>query len=291
MTPLRLSAFPSRRAGFTMTEIALCIAVVSIALVAIIGVLPSGLNVQRQNREDTIVTEDSKVLLNALRTGSTLNADLTNYVDFILYDRYLADDFGRPKGTPTRYAFRGFHWNEPGLKAIGYPTPVLLTNTAQILALMTAERVVTVDKLDYVNVVRAQVRAISGNLTEKPMRPNPNSTAPGPDGLRLSDRTDFSFRYLVTVEVSPVPVGPNFTGGPAAQQQVVATAQQVRDVALTFQWPVVIRPAAKRGEETLRVGHGRRIVRTQVYGHLQPAIDESNYTTISSLKVFSPNSL
>ena len=95
MSPLRLSAFPSRRAGFTMTEIALCIAVVSIALVAIIGVLPSGLNVQRQNREDTIVTEDSKVLLNALRTGSTLNADLTNYVDFILYDRYLADDLDR----------------------------------------------------------------------------------------------------------------------------------------------------------------------------------------------------
>ncbi|HLZ53286.1 MAG TPA: prepilin-type N-terminal cleavage/methylation domain-containing protein, partial [Verrucomicrobiae bacterium] len=38
--------------GFTMVEIAICLAIIGIALVAIIGVLPAGLNVQRDNREE-----------------------------------------------------------------------------------------------------------------------------------------------------------------------------------------------------------------------------------------------
>ena len=37
--------------AFTMVEIALALAIIGFALVAIIGVLPFGLNVQRQNRE------------------------------------------------------------------------------------------------------------------------------------------------------------------------------------------------------------------------------------------------
>jgi len=38
-----------------MVEIALCIAVVAFALVAILGVMPTGLQVQKDNREDTII--------------------------------------------------------------------------------------------------------------------------------------------------------------------------------------------------------------------------------------------
>jgi len=44
------SQSPRPQSAFTMIEIALCIAVVAIAMVAIIGVLPAGLNVQKQNR-------------------------------------------------------------------------------------------------------------------------------------------------------------------------------------------------------------------------------------------------
>ena len=42
-------------AAFTMMEIAISLAVIGIALVAIIGVLPIGMNVQQTNREETIV--------------------------------------------------------------------------------------------------------------------------------------------------------------------------------------------------------------------------------------------
>ena len=68
--PLRRPAGPSGgTAAFTMIEIALCIAVVAIAMVAIIGVLPAGLNVQKQNREESLLTQDAELLLNALRGG------------------------------------------------------------------------------------------------------------------------------------------------------------------------------------------------------------------------------
>ena len=71
----RWSAVPSRtprsQSAFTMIEIALCIAVVAIGMVAIIGVLPAGLNVQKQNREESLLTQDAELLLNALRGGQT----------------------------------------------------------------------------------------------------------------------------------------------------------------------------------------------------------------------------
>lgn len=54
-------------AAFTLTELALCIAVIGLALTAILGVLPSGLNVQKANREDTLVAQDAQFLAEAIR--------------------------------------------------------------------------------------------------------------------------------------------------------------------------------------------------------------------------------
>src|SRR5438552_16747641 len=75
----------SRRntAAFTMVEIALCLGVIAIALVAIIGVLPTGVRVQRDNREDTIINAEGMLWLEAIRSGSRGLDDLTNFVDTI----------------------------------------------------------------------------------------------------------------------------------------------------------------------------------------------------------------
>jgi type II secretory pathway pseudopilin PulG len=54
-----------------MIEIALCIGIIGFALVAIIGVLPTGLKVQRDNREETIINHDAQFILNAIRSGGT----------------------------------------------------------------------------------------------------------------------------------------------------------------------------------------------------------------------------
>lgn len=58
-----------RESGFTMAEIAIALGVIAIALIAIIGILPSGLQVQRDNREETIINQDSRLLLQAIKTG------------------------------------------------------------------------------------------------------------------------------------------------------------------------------------------------------------------------------
>src|SRR5208282_3425939 len=71
--------------GFTMIEIAIAVGVIGFALVAIIGILPQGMNVQKDNREDTIISQDAPYFLNAIRNGEmrTNNNILANYVESI----------------------------------------------------------------------------------------------------------------------------------------------------------------------------------------------------------------
>jgi type II secretory pathway pseudopilin PulG len=68
------------RRGFTIIEIALCLGIIGFALVAIIAVLPRGLDVQKRNREETIVGQDADVWMNAIRNGARGYNELTNYV-------------------------------------------------------------------------------------------------------------------------------------------------------------------------------------------------------------------
>src|SRR5438045_6846473 len=78
-----------RTAAFTMIEIAISLAVIGFALVAIIGILPTGMNVQKGNRQETIINQDATVWLDALRNGERGLDDLTNYV--IAITNYVRD--------------------------------------------------------------------------------------------------------------------------------------------------------------------------------------------------------
>src|SRR5438309_2009451 len=69
--------------GFTMVEIAIAVAVIAFALVAIIGVLPAGLQVQKENREDTLMAQDGTYWMEAIRNGAVGLDELTNYVQRI----------------------------------------------------------------------------------------------------------------------------------------------------------------------------------------------------------------
>jgi prepilin-type N-terminal cleavage/methylation domain-containing protein len=68
------------QSAFTLVEIAICLAIIGIALVAIIGVLPRGLDVQRENRERTVINQDASIFIEAIRNGARGADDLTNYV-------------------------------------------------------------------------------------------------------------------------------------------------------------------------------------------------------------------
>src|SRR6185295_15695031 len=123
------------KAAFTLIEIAISLAIIAFALVAIIGVLPIWLNVQRDNREETVVNHDASMLMDLIRSGSRGSDDLTNYVIAIFnyWDHY--DDVTNrdtPKGlspdiyTPTN-AIVG-----------GNPLPTFkLDSGARILGLMS----------------------------------------------------------------------------------------------------------------------------------------------------------
>jgi type II secretory pathway pseudopilin PulG len=75
--------------AFTMVEIAIALGVIAFAMIAIIGILPTGLQTQRDNREETIVTQDARLLVEAIRSGGrdvtsdlgafVLEVDGTNY--------------------------------------------------------------------------------------------------------------------------------------------------------------------------------------------------------------------
>ena len=71
-------------AAFTLIEVALSVAIVAFALVAIIGVMPAGLNVQRENREETIINNDARFLIDAIKSGSISPALLGSRVDWVV---------------------------------------------------------------------------------------------------------------------------------------------------------------------------------------------------------------
>src|ERR1017187_8341595 len=90
-----LHASRSPRA-FTMVEIAISLAIIGFAMVAIIGVLPIGMTVQKDNREETVINQDATVFMNAIRNGARGLDDLTNYVTAITNDVWRYDAAAKP---------------------------------------------------------------------------------------------------------------------------------------------------------------------------------------------------
>src|SRR5215468_7719377 len=92
------------RSGFTMIEIAISLAVIGFALVAIIGILPQGMTVQKENRQETIINQDANMFLEAIRNGGRGFDDLTNYV--VAVTNYWAIYSDKP--TPIATHVEGF---------------------------------------------------------------------------------------------------------------------------------------------------------------------------------------
>src|SRR5690242_17584022 len=87
---------PGGQRAFTMIEIAISLAVIGFALVAIIGILPIGMNVQKENRQETIINQDGNMFMEAIRFGGRGFDDLTNYVVAVTNYWALYSDVGPP---------------------------------------------------------------------------------------------------------------------------------------------------------------------------------------------------
>src|SRR5258705_14021111 len=69
--------------AFTLIEIAVCLGIIGFALVAIIGILPAGLQVQRDNKEDTVINQEGMYILDAIRNGAEELTNLAARVEYM----------------------------------------------------------------------------------------------------------------------------------------------------------------------------------------------------------------
>jgi type II secretory pathway pseudopilin PulG len=193
----------SGNGGFTMIEIALSLAVVAFAMVAIMGVLPTGMTVQKENREDTLINQEGNYWLEAIRTGARGMNDLTNYVESV-------------QVLPS---------SGPALQLTNLVNPTeRLTPTELIAVLSTPKfRVQTKPFKVITNQVVARVKAITGIAAEKSFLTN-----------------ESSFRYQLEVETIPdQTVAPDMLPpGKSISSQV---SDNLYDVRVVIRWPVTQR--------------------------------------------------
>jgi len=232
----RKSPIVNSRAAFTMIEIAIAIAVIAFALVAIIGVLPTGMNVQKDNREDTIINQDGPYWLESIRNGSKGLDDLTNFVDVVTI---------RSLGN--------------GVNQSNVYDNTFLTNGARIIGLLSWPKYIGEFPDRTTNTVTARVRGLTGSAVEQG-KANP----------------DFSFDYLLTPEIIPFagaqisvsstnylwdnetpPIVPEQKAAEEAQRKLNWIAAKSREknaseIRLTFRWPLLPNGETGPGRQSFR---------------------------------------
>lgn len=252
----------SNASAFTMVEIALCLAIVGFALVAIIGVLPAGLNVQRENREDTILNQDSTVWMDAIRAGARTNRfgvldqfgvsdELTNFVDRIVVTNwsYRFDATSTNLERTFVYVGQKLPVSIPGV------TTVLITNGARIVGLLSTPRIVPIDDTHFSsNYVIAYCRAMSGTASEKPQQAN-------------ADVRDAAFTYRMVVDITPV--GSVDPEGVQTNEVDRILRDNLAEVRLLFRWP--LKAALDPNNINLELpaaGNSKLVARTQIGGKI-----------------------
>ncbi len=267
--------------AFTMIEIAISLAVIGFALVAIIGILPKAMNVQKENREETIINQDFSVFLDALRNGAMGLDDLTNYVMAITNYQTLYTGRKEQMGKAT-----DFGYNQAG----SWPIPNFpLTSGYRIIGLLGTPKYTEnpQDRSGFAsNYVVAFVRTISGSAAEKFPQNNPAVQ-------------ELALGYRLVSEVSPYVNydwnWTNFTDTRIAGDtneitrrsnywMVVKNLQtNLYDVRLTFRWPLFRNGSA---------GNGRMAFRAMAGGHLFQTNDNGlpiyNGGPYSNLYFFEP---
>ena len=261
------------QAGFTMIEIALSLGIIAFALVALMGVLPSGVKVQKENREETIINQDGGLILETIRSGAKGVDFLTNHFEAI-----VAGHVGNVSLSFTNRL---------------YPGPVGVT-TGSVLPITDGQQIVGLLSWPYrqfsqlnpnssqpstlleTSVVEARVRAISGVASDK--------------GKQVGD---FAFRYLLRVEITPFvrpplqwirdtkALGILSVGSRSEIAASHAMLNNLYEVRLTMRWPVYLEG------NTWRTGRHRKTFRTLVSGELNRFVRNN---AADSGYYFQPNS-
>jgi len=263
-------------------EIAISLAIIGIALVAIIGVLPIGMNVQQDNRQETIINQDAGVLMEDIRNGSLGMNELTNYVFAIT--NYWSKFVGAKSGSSgvNWYTYSG-SFVAPTYAITRPANADPLTNGANIIGVLSTPEFTDLDGNPTNNLfnggisnhIVASVYSISGLAAEKPPQDNT---------LMQQD----SMAYHVFVVNAPIPFDTNNVIYNQNNSSVRAYADQMnnalRELRLTFLYPLL---------PNGHVGSGApKTFRTLVAGQLvfQPNLANSGVTYNPNLYVYQSQS-
>jgi len=256
-----------------MIEIAISLAIIAFALVAIIGILPFGMGVQRENREETIINQDTSILLDAIRNGDQGLDDLANYVLGITNTQTWYPAAGRPT-APNIYKYTSFANFYSGKPTINPGAVIVgLLSTPKYVPWYQSGKQGVPSRFEgfFSNHVVATIRSMSGSASDKPPQNNPSVA-------------DMAFTYRLICEVVPygsgnpqvpyssawAPDWTNYTVYPNASDRLWRSnyfryAQNLQadlnEVRLLFRWP-----ASPNGA----LGSGRQAVRAVTAGPLLP---------------------
>ena len=256
-----------RQAAFTMVEIAICLAIVAFAMIVIMGVLPAGMLVQKSNREDTVINLEGQYFLEAIRGGAKGTPELLQAIDWVMITNSL--------NLPTNSLQKQLRYVQSDFDANNISALIGLLSTPKYQVDPNG-RVIT-------NTVLAKFRSFNGSAVE-----------------RDASLRDFTFSYLMSVEIVPFPTNlgnTNFleTGLSPADVLTRSNAWQLTpfqrnratnfyDLRLTLRWPV--RPNGT-------AGNNQQVFRTLVSGQLQTWWVSRNTPPplkgVTNLHYFTPN--
>jgi type II secretory pathway pseudopilin PulG len=248
-----------------MIEIAISLAIIGFALVAIIGILPAGMTVQKDNRHETIINQDLTVFLNALRNGDQGLDDLTNYVTAITNYSTLFNQQGAfVSSTAYGYTYASSSHNPP------YP----ITNGFRIVGLLSTPRIAPGNGGYVSNHVVAFVRSLSGPVSEKFPQVDPAMQ-------------QFALSYRLICDISRYGTNyysPDWTNYDTAlfpsltTNEVIARSNYMimvrdfetnwHDLRLTFRWPILPNGSSGPNKQTFRTSVSGALLQTNEPGFL-----------------------
>ena len=252
-----------RVAAFTLVEVALALAIIGFALVAIIGSLPFGLNVQRENREETIIVQDANFFLDTIRNGARGLDDLTNYVDAIT--NYVTGYTVVNGATSVVFNVYAYTYTNGWLNGV-QNSEYRIRNGERIVGLLSTPRLILPKNSTPIpssftsNYVVAYIRALSGPAIEK--SPQTNAIV-----------RDLAFRYRLIPEINQFNDWNlnwvNFNEPGLTTNEIVIRSNAWRmaqgkqanlnEIRLLFRWPIDTRGNA---------GNQRQVFRTMASGNL-----------------------
>jgi type II secretory pathway pseudopilin PulG len=249
-----------------MIEIALSLAVIGFALVAIIGILPLGMNVQRENREETIVNQDASLLMEAIQSGAQGMDDLTNYV-LVITNAWTDYDVRQRVIDSKVYGFTPTNTDPPSLQ-------MPLTNGYRIIGLLSTPKYVNGLNGSYrSNFVVAHIRAFSGTANEKFPQDNLLARDMGLSYRMVSEITTFGSPVSGSVTNNAWDSSwANFAAYPTntvehdSRYNYALYSRQLHslhDIRLLFRWPVL--PGgriANTGRQVYRSSASGTLIRT-----------------------------